>query len=373
MLYRPEARFRKIRAKLFPLVSGVLVLSGCGGAGQVAIAPAVAPAAAAASPDVTPLASPKVPTVDASAPRIKSRDFYPAARANPVKVAAETPVSSFPVSVDTASYAVLRRHLEEGALPPPDAVRTEEVINYFDYGYADPEHRQRPFLPTIAVYPTPWNSATRILHIGIKGLGVSKVEPSLQTIARDVKLQIEFNPAHVAEYRLIGYESRPGDRSDLNPKTPAANVGSGHTVTALYEIRPVGSSAPLSDPVRYGARAVAGETNGEIAFLKIRYKLPDEDVSRLILRPVTVADVHAALTDVPEELRFAAAVAGAAQLLRRDPYIQSFDYAKAIMLADAAKGIDGSGRRAEFVQLLKLAESAAALKPLDHSAIGAVP
>ncbi len=470
---------------------------------------------------------------------------FPDAKPNPVKVTAEEPVSTFSIDVDTASYGVVRDALNNGALPPADAVRIEEMVNYFDYAYPGPKDRKAPFEASVRVYPTPWNKDTKILHIGIKGFDLPKkerpranlvflidnsgsmAEPNklplllrsfhllvdqlkaddrvaivtygggvtvplqptpgsdkvkimaalsqvqaggftpggegirvaydlakagfvkgavnrvilatdgdfnigitdpkaledfvireretgiyltcigfgndnyqdatmqklaqagngnaafidnmnearkvfvdqisgtLFTIANDVKIQVEFNPARVAEYRLIGYETRLLDRTDFNnDKVDAGDIGSGTTVTALYEITPVGSKAQMSDPLRYG-KPVKGDPNGEYAFLKIRYKLPGEKVSKLIERPITDADEAAAFAQVSEDMRFAASVAGAAQLLRHDPYIKDFDYDRAIDIANAAKGKDGFGYRAEFVQLLRLAKVAGSQKPLS--------
>ena len=104
----------------------------------------------------------------------ENTERYPGATPNPVKITTREPVSTFSVDVDTASYGNLRRYLKDGALPPSDAVRVEEMINYFDYGYALPRNRTEPFRPTVAVYPSPWNADTQILHIGIKGYDVPK-------------------------------------------------------------------------------------------------------------------------------------------------------------------------------------------------------
>ena len=472
---------------------------------------------------------------------------YPHATQNPIRVVSEEPVSTFSVDVDTASYANVRRFLNEGSLPPADAVRVEEMINYFDYAYAVPTDRSAPFEPTVAVYPTPWNKDTQILHIGIKGFDLPKAERpktnlvflidtsgsmdepnklpllkrsfrmlvdqlspkdrvaivvyagtagtvleptpgsdktkilaaldqleaggstaggegirrayelaeqsfikdgvnrvilatdgdfnvgitdpnaledfvtrerstgvyltvlgfgednyndlmmqklaqagngtaayidtlnearkvfvqqmsgTLFTIAKDVKIQIEFNPARVAEYRLIGYETRMLNRTDFNnDKVDAGDIGSGHTVTALYEITPAGSKGAMADPLRYGKHPdmVKPSTN-EIAFVKIRYKLPGEDSSKLITRPVTDADVQTDFAKLPTDLRFAVSVAGAAQLLRHDAYIKDFDMTHAIDIAQNAKGNDPFGYRTEFVQLLRSAETALLQKPLE--------
>jgi Ca-activated chloride channel homolog len=200
---------------------------------------------------------------------------------------------------------------------------------------------------------------------------VDELGSTLFTIAKDVKVQVEFNPARVAEYRLIGYETRMLNQTDFNnDKVDAGDVGSGHTVTALYEITPVGSRAQASDPLRYGGRNERPAAQGEIAFVKIRYKLPNEDESKLITRPVVNRDVVSAFGALPIDYRFAAAVAGSAQLLRHDPHIKSFDYERAIAIAQAARGDDEFGYRNEFIQLLRAAQSAASLQQLNRIRTG---
>jgi Ca-activated chloride channel family protein len=497
------------------------------------------------SSPVTAVASPAPPYWQPS-----NTSRFPQASTNPIKVAADEPVSTFSIDVDTASYGVVRGYLNDGAMPPADAVRVEEMVNYFDYSYPGPDTRAVPFRATYRVYPTPWNPDTQILHIGIKGFDLPKasrppanlvflidtsgsmqepnklpllksafrllvdqltekdrvaivtyagsagvvLEPTngadhgrimlaidkleaggstaggegirlayklaedgkipggvnrvllatdgdfnvgitdpkalegfvvgerdkgvalsclgfgndnynddlmqkmaqagngnaafidtmnearkvfveqvsgtLFTIAKDVKIQIEFNPARVAEYRLIGYETRLLNRTDFNnDKVDAGDIGSGHTVTALYEITPVGSKAQMSDPLRYGQHPKSG-VGGELAFLKIRYKLPREDNSHLITRPITDADYVGEFGRVPADMRFAAAVAGTAQLLRHDPYVKSFTYGQAIEIAEGATGEDRYGYRKEFVTLLRAAQKADGMKPLDPAHSG---
>jgi Ca-activated chloride channel family protein len=182
------------------------------------------------------------------------------------------------------------------------------------------------------------------------------------SIANDVKIQVEFNPARVAEYRLIGYETRMLRREDFNnDAVDAGEIGAGHSVTAIYEITPVGGPT-FTEPLRYQDRAPAPSTANELAFLRIRYKLPGEDTSRLIERPITNADAVADINRASESTRWAAAVAGYGQLLRGDTYLaRGFGYDDVIRLAQSARGTDEFGWRAEFIQLARAAETAAAL------------
>ncbi len=389
------------------------------------------------------------------------RDQFASVAENPVKRTAEDPVSTFSVDVDTASYSFVRRMLMRGVLPQKDAVRVEEMINYFDYDYPVPATREQPFQASVGVMPSPWKAGDKLIRIGIKGYSLTPaekprsnlvflldvsgsmnapdklplmvnsmkllldslkpedtvaivtyagaagtaLEPTkvaekqkilaaldrlsaggstagaegirqayalakgnfdkdavnrvilatdgdfnvgitnqnelkgfierernsgiylsvlgfgqgnlndrlmqelaqngngvaayvdtlnearkllvegasamLFPIAKDVKIQVEFNPKTVAEYRLIGYETRALKRQDFNnDKVDAGDIGAGHTVTALYEITPVGSGSPLIGDSRYQEKAKpaadAGHAN-EYGFLKIRYKLPSED------------------------------------------------------------------------------------------------
>ncbi len=469
----------------------------------------------------------------------EDRERFSSADPNPVKSVATDPVSTFSADVDTASYSYVRRSLLGGSLPDAEAVRVEEMVNYFPYDWKGPETAERPFNATVTVMPTPWNKDTELLHIGIKGFetvateqpaanlvflidvsgsmdeadklpllkgafrllvgklketdtvsivtyagdagvvleptaakdrqkildaidnlqpggstagaegieaayrlaekafkkdGVNRVMlatdgdfnvgpasdedlkriieerrksgiflsvlgfgrgnyndgmmqtlaqngngtaayidtlaeaqktlveeagSSLFPIAKDVKFQIEFNPERVAEYRLIGYETRILNREDFNnDKVDAGDIGSGHRVTAIYEVTPKGSPAVLNDPLRYGkGEAVATPASGsdELAFLKMRWKKPDSDKSELVTMPVTdanaVADVNAASPDV----RFSVAVAAFGQKLKGVSALQDYAYGSILGLAEAAKGNDPFGYRAEFLKLVQLA------------------
>ncbi|MCG6894618.1 MAG: VWA domain-containing protein [Desulfobacteraceae bacterium] len=475
-------------------------------------------------------------------PQYVGRDRFETTKTNPIKVVTEDPVSTFSIDVDTASYAFVRRALQNGHLPPRDAVRTEELINYFDYDYPVPTDRTAPFLPTLSVFPTPWNPDTMLLHIGIKGYDIlpaqkprcnlvflvdvsgsmksadklpllknalrmlvenlsdedrvsivvyagaagTVLEPTpadekgkilaaldrltaggstaggegirqayalaesafdpdginrvilatdgdfnvgirdpevlknfverkretgvylsvlgfgqgnyndalmqklaqngngnaayidtlnearkvlvdeaastLFPIATDVKIQVEFNPAAVAEYRLIGYETRMLRREDFNnDAVDAGDVGAGHSVTAIYEIAPVGSAGRLVDDLRYSPSGSAAAPAEEMAYLKIRYKLPGESTSRLIETAVDRDRVYKTARRAPAEARFAAAVAAFGQLLRGDPYLKDFRWQEVEALARSARGEDRFGYRSEFLQLLRLAQSARAM------------
>ncbi len=480
---------------------------------------------------------------DAPRPRPADAEDFANEDASPVRVVAEEPVSTFSVDVDTASYSVVRTWLNEwGELPDPDAVRIEELVNYFPYAYEPPGERGGPFRPTVTVSETPWNPDTLLMHIGIQGrqpetddrpplnlvflldtsgsmddpkklpllvqsfrlmlgqldeadevaivtyadsarrvldatpatdrgailaaleqlhaggstagaegiqlacataegmaaegevsrvilatdgdfnvgihdpeeleafiarkrdggvylsvLGfgrdnfddatmqalaqngngqaayidtlaeaqkvlVDQLVGTLFPIANDVKIQVEFNPAAVAEYRLIGYETRALRREDFsNDRVDAGEIGAGHAVTALYEVTPVGSPAVLHEPLRYASRPaeppVAAESRAaadELAFLRIRYKEPGVAASELIERPVR-RDAGAG----GEDQRFAAAIAGFGQLLRDGAYLGDWSWADAIALAEANAGGDRFGYRREAVTLMRLAESLA--------------
>lgn len=535
------------------------VAAGDLGEADIAVAPEPAPGAAeslarplppsplgGAAPatlerELAPAPMGSAAVADAASVHAPSRDRFEPTEPNGVKVTAEAPVSTFSIDADTASYAWVRRSLAEGALPSPDAVRIEELINYFPYDYPLPASREEPFRPTVAVYPTPWNADTRIVHIGIKGYDVVPAErpaanlvflvdvsgsmdapdklPLVKTslkmlagrlsdrdriaivtyageagvalpptpgsdlaaitaaidrlgaggstagaagietayalaranfvkdgvnrvvlatdgdfnvgtsddagltrliekerrsgvflsvlgfgqgnyndalmqrlaqngngtaayidqldeaqkvlvdeatstlfpVAKDVKIQVEFNPAAVAEYRLIGYETRQLARTDFNDDTvDAGEIGSGATVTALYEIVPVGSPARLTDDLRYGARpAPAASSDGEYGFLKIRYKLPDEDKSRLIEQPIDRSLETEALASLSDDVRFAAAVAAFGQKLKGARFTDAMPWDAVITLAEGARGPDPWGYRSGFVRLARLAKSLA--------------
>ncbi|MFL0800798.1 MAG: VWA domain-containing protein [Agarilytica sp.] len=462
---------------------------------------------------------------------------------NPVKLVSESPVSTFSVDVDTASYSFVRNKLKQGVLPNPDSVRVEEFLNYFDYDYPVPKNKSEPFSTHVLVGDSPWKVGNKLIHIGIKGyeiteqpksnmvflldvsgsmsspdklplvkqsislllnklrpddtvaivvyagaagtvlaptpvkekqkilnalnqlnaggstagaqgiklayqlaeqnfdktavnrimlatdgdfnVGISDPEQlktfverkrdlgiylsvlgfgqgnyhdtmmqtlaqngngvaayidtlseaqkvlvneatsSLFTIAKDVKIQVEFNPATVSEYRLIGYETRHLNREDFNnDKVDAGDIGAGHTVTAIYEITPVGEKSALIDKSRYEKKSepLTTEKNNEYALLKLRYKLPKETDSKLLTKTIATKDtVHnagTANTWQRREFQFSSAVAGFAQLIKDDKYLDQWTYDDAIALALKSRGEDEYGYRNELVQLVRAAKIA---------------
>ena len=473
---------------------------------------------------------------------ILDRERYQDADPNSLKLVSDEPVSTFSIDVDTASYANVRRYLEDGLLPPVDAVRIEELINYFDYDYETPLNPGQPFATDIALFTSPWDEGSQLLRIGVKGyeieaaerppanlvflvdvsgsmaspdklpllkrslrmlvdemrdqdrialvtyaggagvaleptagsdrakilqaldrlgagggtagaaglqeayrlaeagfdeaavnrvilatdgdfnIGVSDPEQledvirgkretgvylsilgfgtgnlndhlmqklaqagngnasyidglmearkvlvdemgsTLFPIADDVKIQIEFNPERIAEYRLIGYETRMLAREDFNnDRVDAGEIGSGHRVTALYEVTPPKSPSRLVDDLRYGVRqALAGgpgQGDGEIAWLRLRYKQPGAKTSLLIEQPI-LAEAGTAFEAADPEARFAAAVAAFGELLRQSVHIGDADFDRVLEMAGSARGDDPFGYRAEFLQLVRLAKSA---------------
>ncbi len=484
----------------------------------------------------------------AFAERSQETESYAGIRENGFIETEAEPLSTFSIDVDTASYANVRRFLQGGQLPPRDAVRIEELVNYFPYRYAAPEARgDVPFAANLAVASAPWAPAHRLVRIGIKGrelgaaarppanlvflvdvsgsmtaenklplvkaslrqllgqlrgddrvaivtyagasglalpstpaarggeildaldrlesggstnggmgihlaydiakanfvtdglnrvilctdgdfnvgvtdreellalirekarsrvfltvLGfgmgnlkdgtleqladkgngaygyidsrrearkvfVEQVEGTLAAIAKDVKIQVEFNPARVASYRLIGYENRVLAKEDFNNDTvDAGEVGAGHTVTALYEIVPAGSAAggddpaPEVDPLKYGPkkkaaaarRPSAGETGSdELLTVKIRYKEPAGDVSRKLEFPLVDQGADFAAAD--GEFKFAAAVAAWGMWLRGSPHTGATNIERVLAWAEDGLGNDPEGHRAEFVELAR--------------------
>ncbi len=194
-----------------------------------------------------------------------------------------------------------------------------------------------------------------------KKVFVKQMRATMFTIAKDVKIQIEFNPAKVSAYRLIGYENRMLKKEDFNDdKKDAGELGAGHTVTALYEIIPVGVKSeflPSVDDLRYQKEDKikesykAAASSDELLNLKLRYKKPNENTSNLIVNPLK--DNNIKLERTSENFRFSAAVAEFGMLLRKSEFKSNASYNQVITLAKNAKGKDSEGYRSEFLKLVE--------------------
>lgn len=468
-------------------------------------------------------------------PQHQNSEEYKGLEENTFKVALNEPLSTFSIDVDAASYSNLRRFINNGQRPPAEAIRIEEMVNYFNYDYEQPKGKD-PFAIHTEISTAPWNTKHKLVHIGLQGKSIptedlppsnlvflidvsgsmsdanklpllkssfkmlveelrpedhvsivvyagaaglvleptsgkeknkilnalnklqsggstaggagielayatakdhfikggnnrvilatdgdfnvgassndsmeklieqkrkdgifltvlgfgmgnykdSKMEiladkgngnyayidnitearkvlvnefgGTLFTIAKDVKLQIEFNPAKVKAYRLIGYENRMLKSEDFNnDKKDAGELGSGHTVTALYEIIPVGVSSDFSvDDLKYQSnkkQEVVKNSSNEIMTIKFRYKKPDEDDSKLIVHPLM--DSHTPLAETSDNFRWSASVAGFGMLLKDSDYIKKFNYDDVAQLAEGARGKDKEGYRVEFINMVK--------------------
>ncbi|AYB30455.1 vWA domain-containing protein [Chryseolinea soli] len=470
-----------------------------------------------------------------------STEEYRAIVENSFQDALKNPLSTFSIDVDVASYSNVRRFINNGQRPPKDAVRLEEMINYFDYDYDQPEGDD-PFAVVTEISIAPWNAKHKLVHVGLQGKKIatdnlppsnlvflidvsgsmdepnklpllktsfkmlvgqlreqdhvaivvyagaaglvleptsgankktiiaaldnlqaggstaggagiqlaydiakkhfktggnnrvilatdgdfnigessdasmerlieekrkdgvfltalgfgmgnykdSKMETlsdkgngnyayidniiearkvlvnefggTLFTIAKDVKLQLEFNPAKVKAYRLIGYENRMLKSEDFNnDKKDAGELGSGHTVTALYEIIPVGVESEFYkiDDLKYQTMQVnpSANTSEELLTIKLRYKKPDEDVSKLIVHPLV--DDNTPLAKTTDNFRWSASVASFGMLLRESEYANHFTYDQVVKMAQSARGEDTEGYRVEFINMVKAFESMA--------------
>ncbi|MCF6300329.1 MAG: VWA domain-containing protein [Proteobacteria bacterium] len=184
---------------------------------------------------------------------------------------------------------------------------------------------------------------------------VNEMSSTLFTIAKDVKIQIEFNPKVVSEYRLLGYENRKLNREDFsNDKIDAGEIGAGHSVTAIYEVVLSGNKGWL-ESLRYQDKATHSKSS-ELAHLRIRYKQPDQDKSQLLEWALNKSDIKP-FKQASNDFKFATSVAAFGQLLRGGKYLNDFSYDEVLKLSRASKGMDKFGYRGEFVQLVSLADS----------------
>lgn len=246
--------------------------------------------------------------------------------------ASEHPVSSFPMTASTASYADVRRSIAAGRLPSRDSVRIEEMVNAFAYHYPAP--RDAAFAADIEVSHCPWTAEHRLVRIGIKAREAAG--ESRDPIARDVTASVEFNPAQVATYRLIGYDRREGQSS-----RSGSDVAPGQELTALYEVVP--AAHPTTAPA---------DANHQLLALTLRYRLPGAADSTS--QQFAAIDSGRAFPQASADFQFAAAVASFGMILRDAP-TRSANLDTVLALATAARGSDEDGSRAAFADLVKKA------------------
>ncbi|MCW8935959.1 MAG: VWA domain-containing protein [Gammaproteobacteria bacterium] len=470
----------------------------------------------------------------------ENRENYNHFTDNVINKSIESPLSTFSIDVDTGAYSNVRRFINQGQLPQRDAVRAEELINYFSYNYEYPQSKSQPFTINTEIAPSPWNKNSHLLHIGLQayqsfneqrpannlvflvdvsgsmqskdklqllksglkllvknldendrisivtyagssgvvlkptkgdqtaeismaldnltaagstngasgiklayqmaqqsfikegvnrivlatdgdfnvgvtdfealkqiveekrktgvslttlGFGqgnyndhlmeqladvgngnysyidnlnearkvlVEEMSSTLNTVANDVKIQVEFNPHQVSEYRLIGYENRALKREDFkNDKVDAGDIGESHTVTALYEVTFTDSPVQQLGSQRYtrSSEAVVNNYNNELAFLRLRYKKNSKSSSQLIEKPLYKSEIITNMQQASNNFKFSASVAAFAQQLRGGKYLQNFSYNDILELARKSKGDDVYGYRGEFIQLVTLAQS----------------
>jgi Ca-activated chloride channel family protein len=187
---------------------------------------------------------------------------------------------------------------------------------------------------------------------------VEEMGSTLVTVAKDVKIQVEFNPAKVGAFRLIGYENRIMAHQDFNDDTKdAGEVGAGHHVTALYELAPTGEGgdgASGIDPLKYSKSSPSGAASNESFTLKLRYKAPAGETSRKL--EIGVVDQGRSFGEASEDLKFASAVAGFGMLLRDSPHKGSLTFPGVVEIAEAASAHDPSGYRREFLAAVRQAK-----------------
>jgi Ca-activated chloride channel family protein len=198
---------------------------------------------------------------------------------------------------------------------------------------------------------------------------VDELHSTMQIVAKDVKVQIEFNPNQVAEYRLIGYENRAlADEDFNNDKVDAGDIGADHSVTAFYELSLTNSQDKFNDELRYRAHGNDSNTqtlSDELAFVKLRYKSSDGDVSQLIEHSLLSKDIQP-FTAQSEDFKFASAVAVFAQLMKKSKYVDNADYHWVLDTAQQAKGADEFGYRSEFIQLVRTTQALSAALPKNE-------
>jgi hypothetical protein len=271
---------------------------------------------------------------------------------NPFFDAGRNPLSTFAFNVGNSSYAAVRRALAQHQLPAKDAVRIEQFVNFFPYHYSAPTEGET-FAAHIEVAGCPWQIKHRLVRIGLKG----KELPAVQPIAEDVQIRVEFNPAKVGAYRLIGYDRRLLTRAVSIEADHHNQVTSGQSVTALYEIIPAGAAIPsVEEPLKYQKppELTAAAKANELLTVQLRYV--DPQAASAPKAQFFAAVDPAAASEPSDDFKFAAAVAAFGLLLRDSPHKSDATYDLVLALAEAGQHSDALGERAKFLDLIRQAQ-----------------
>ena len=269
---------------------------------------------------------------------------------NPFRLTSQRPRSSFPVRVETDSYKVVRRRLLERQLPPPHAVRIEELVNRFRYAYAPPADPEAVLAATVEVAACPWNVRHRLARVAIKAR-----EGGATVVARDVEVAVEFNPVVTAQWRLIGYENAPASR-DGQPAGHPADLAAGGTATAFYEIVPAAAASARNEP--------SAATPAEPFTVTVRYRDPADGTAHNVA--VAAVDAGHGFDRASPDFRFASAVAAFGMLLRDSQFKGRATYGDVIRWAADGRGADETSERAAFLDLARSARDAANQRAKDR-------
>jgi hypothetical protein len=266
-----------------------------------------------------------------------------------------------------ASYAIVQRFINDGLLPPKDSVRIEEMINYFTYNYPRPKPDEL-FSIDVEVAGCPWADSHRLVRIGFRGREIAdpvvkkdvaqQIDGTPVTIAREVKIQVEFNSAMGTSRRLMGYDKRMLHKDFNNDEIDAGEIAAGQMVTALYEVVPAGGAAspsvPPVDPLNSVPPENARSNSSEVLTVKLRYKKPESDKSELLER--SVVDDGKQFASASADFKFAAAVAEFGMLLRDSEFKGSGTLGAVLQWAQEGKSADPNGDRAGFLELVRKAQ-----------------
>ncbi|CAM3367801.1 hypothetical protein FLLO111716_06570 [Flavobacterium longum] len=261
------------------------------------------------------------------------------------------PLSTFSMTVENNAYTDIRNAINKGEKVPQDVVRIEEMINYFQYDYPQPQD-QHPVSVATEYGSCPWNSKNKLVKIGFQG----RYNASGGAIAKDVNVLVEFNPMIVKAYRLIGYERRnlrPDDFKNLGK----SELQGGHTITALYEVIPMDVDSPYfeeTDGLQYPKINTGTTFGSELATVKFRYKKPDADKTSELVK--TIPNKASLLQNTSSDFRFCAAVAWFGLQLRESSFIGNRSKADLLRLAKGSLSADSEGSKSEFIRLVEAAK-----------------